>query len=744
LNVSLSPKLAADSLFAKGCPRSLVAIVGAIAAFPAIPSIAADLAPPPTSQYYQDYQSVVIPTSPASPSPSPLPPAPSTTTPLPPTTQPALTEPVWVMPTVIPTGGAIPAPSLNAPPAIAPQGTVIPQPGAPQPDVPRVELPPPPAVTRTAPGKPASPETAVLTTSVQITGVSPDLQDYGLQIIQTKLGGQTSSNQLQNDVVLLLNSGIFSSASVVTRPNAQGVDVTFIAAPTIVQALNLPSARALTYTVANSIFQDQFGKPISVTALNQAVQRLNAWYTQNGYTLARVLSVQPTANGILVIEVAEGAVGDVKIRYLNREGQAVDAKGQPIRGRSQETFIRRQIKIDPGQPFQVRTAREDLNRLNQLGIFEATSITFEGDARKTDIVYNLTERPPRDLRFGGGFNDTLGLYGTVGVQDNNFGGLGQRLGGNVLVGTKDVQFDGRFVSPYRDTEPNVPGYNANIYRQQGSSIVFDDKVDLPNGDRIRERRFGTGVGLEKPLGNGWQGFAGFNYANVSLRDSAGKVSPVDERGNPLSLSGTGIDDLYSFTFTALKEMRDNPVNPSSGSVIRLDTEQYIPIGRGEVFGTKLQANYAYFIPVKLITANQKTPPTAADGQPEVVALNVQGGTVVGDLPPYNAFVLGGPNSVRGWDTAHIGTSRSYIQATAEYRFPIYKFIGGTTFLDFASDLGTMDDVPGQPGIARDRPGTGFGGGFGLRINSPFGILRGDLGINNRGDVRFQFGFGQKF
>jgi len=581
-------------------------------------------------------------------------------------------------------------------------------------------------------------------TDVRIIGVEPETQAYGLEIIQTKPGGQTSPTLLQNDVAILQNSGFFSNVTVNTQQNPQGLSVTFVANPVTLQALQLSNAKGLSLSVANSIFKDQFGKPITPAGLNQAVKQINDWYAQNGFTLARVVSLQPTPQGIVVVEVAEGRIADVQLRFVNRDGQSVDANGKPIRYRSQESFVRRQIKLQPGQPFQVQVAQEDIARLQALGIFEQTNVTFEGDARNTVVVYNLQERPPRDLRFGGGYNDTLGLFGTVNIQDINFGGLGQRLGGTVLVGTRDVQFDARFVSPYRDTEPNVPGYSANAFRNQGLSNVFTDEVRLPNDDRVRERRYGASVGLDQPLGGGWNGAWGLNYTNVSIRDSGGRVFAKDELGNPLSLSDSGIDDLFNFSFTALRDLRDNGVNPSSGSLVRFNTEQYFPIGRGNVLGTKMQANYTQFIPVKLITASHKTPPNPAESQPETLAFNVQGGTWVGDLPPYNAFVLGGPFSVRGWDTGAIATSRSYIEASAEYRFPIYRFIGGAAFIDFASDLGSSDDVPGKPGVVRDKPGTGLGFGFGVRVNSPLGILRGDLGISNQGDVRFQFGFGQRF
>ncbi|NMG22505.1 BamA/TamA family outer membrane protein [Brasilonema bromeliae] len=38
----------------------------------------------------------------------------------------------------------------------------------------------------------------------------------------------------------------------------------------------------------------------------------------------------------------------------------------------------------------------------------------------------------------------------------------------------------------------------------------------------------------------------------------------------------------------------------------------------------------------------------------------------------------------------------------------------------------------------------MGYGLGLRVKSPFGLIRGDLGINDDGDIRFEITSGQRF
>ena len=712
-----------------------------------------------STQYYQDYQAT--PTVPAPTAPTPA--TASTSAPVIGSDQPAInfgaplsptapgpeppasmSDPVWVVPSQqATTPETAPGTAPTTPPkpdkvTVPDQVTVPPLPAAPFTTTPRQ-----PAATsapnqRTPTGTIASPDLVVTATDVQVIGVEAELQQVVRNTIKTKPGGGTSGSQLKQDVADLLGTGLFANASVSSRTNPQGLSVVFQVEPIVVRSLRLSGAQALTLEVANQLFGTQLGAPVQPTQLNESVKRINDWYAQNGYTLARVLTLQPTRNGIVTVEVAEGYVGDVQVRFVNKEGQPVDDKGQPIKGRTQPAFLRRQIKLQPGQVFREEDARADLRRLSELGIFDNTTISFEGDARRVAVVYNVVEGSARRVNFSGGYNDQQGLFASINFQDNNFAGLGQKFSANVQPGTLDTQFDARFDSPYRDTDPNTPGYGAYVFRRQGLSSVFDDDIKLPNGSRVRERKIGGGISATKPLSPTWKGTLGLNYTNVSLRDRDGNVFARDRRGNPLSLSGTGIDDLTTLSFTAIQDLRDNVVNPGRGSLITLSTEQSLPIGRGEILGNRLQANYATFIPVSLIK------PNAEAQQPQVVAFNLQGGTTIGDLPPYNAFVLGGPNSVRGYGAGDVATSRSYFLASAEYRFPIYRFIGGVVFADFASDLGTSDEVLGEPGVQRGKPGTGAGVGLGLRLNSPFGIIRADFGVSNQGDSRFQFGFGQRF
>lgn len=569
----------------------------------------------------------------------------------------------------------------------------------------------------------------VMASDVQVVGANQELEQVVLKTIKTKAGGGTSQSQLQDDVDAILTTGLFADARVSSNSNNTGVKAVFEVKPLVVRSLQLSGAQVLTPAIANNIFKSQLGSNISPAALNQAVQQINKWYADNGYALAQVLVLRPNPDGVVTLDVAEGVVGDVNIRFLDKDGK-------PAKGRTKEDFLTRQLKVKPGQVFRVETARQDLQQLYQTGLVEKADVALNGDSRKVAVSYDVVERPARSVNAGGGYSEDSGLFATASYKDQNVGGEGKQVAANVQMSGSDLQFDGKFANPYRASEPDRLGYTINAFRRRELSQTFNEDVNLPNGSQAREGRIGGGIAFNRPVGD-WQGEVGLNYTRTTIRDRNGKISTTDESGNSLSYSGTGIDDKVAVTAGITRDKRDNPFNPSQGSVASLSTEQTIPVGNGNILMNKVQANYSQYVPVGILNNSNKD-------NKEVLAFNVQGGTTLGNLPPYEAFNLGGQNSVRGYGTGEVASARSYVLASAEYRFPLLNPVGGVLFADFGSDLGSSDTVPGQPGVVRDKPGSGFGYGAGLRVNSPLGILRADLGFSNQGESKLQFGIGQRF
>jgi outer membrane protein insertion porin family len=572
---------------------------------------------------------------------------------------------------------------------------------------------------------------AVTATDVEVRGGTSELQQLVLSTIGTRPGGSTNQSQLDSDVAAILNTGYFSNARASKTVTRDGWDVVFQVEPVVVRSLQLSGNRVLTADVANNIFKSQLGQPISPTALRQGLEQLSQWYKDNGYVLAQVAAIQPNRNGVLAVDVAEGTVGDINIRF-------VDKDGKPTQGRTKEDFLKRELKLKSGDVFRVDVARQDLQQLYKLGLFDNANISLNGDARQVDVTYDLLERQVRGVNVGGGYSPSSGLFGSINYNDRNFGGTGKQIALNSQIGAKDFQFDGNFTSPYRESNPGMPGYKVDAFRRRSVSQTFDDDFqnntnEAGNYEQPREGQFGGGLTLSKPVGE-WDVSGGLNYTRTSIRDRNGNIITTDSFGNPVSFSGTGVDDLLAVTAGVSRDQRDNPINPTQGSLLSLSSQQSIPVGNGDILMNRLQANYSQYMPVQLFETKD----------PQVLAFNVQGGTTIGDLPPYMAYNLGGINSVRGYGTGDLASGRSYVLASAEYRVPVFNPVGAVLFADFGSDLGTGSSVLGEPGVVRGKPGTGFGYGAGLRVNSPVGVIRADYAFTDKGDSRLQFGLGQRF
>ncbi|HEY9606250.1 MAG TPA: BamA/TamA family outer membrane protein, partial [Allocoleopsis sp.] len=427
---------------------------------------------------------------------------------------------------------------------------------------------------------------AVVATDVQIKGVSEELQQIILKTIRTHAGGSTSPSQLQSDVAAILDTGFLSDARVTTSPSRDGVNVVFQVQPVIVRSLQLSGNKVLTPDVANSFFKSQIGQPVSPAILRQGVQQLSQWYKDNNYALAQVVDVQSNRNGVLTVEVAEGVIGNINVQFLDKDGK-------PTQGRTKTDFINRELKLKPGEVFRVDTARQDLQHLYQLGLFDNANISLNGDANKVDVTYELVERPARGVNVGGGYSADTGLFGTISYKDQNLGGVNQQVSLDAQVGSKDLQFNGNYTIPYRTSEPDRPGISVDAFRRRTVSQTFDDNfsdsTEADNYQQPREGQFGGGVTLTKPVGD-WNASLGLNYTRTSIRDKDGNIIAKDALGNPLSFSGTGIDDLVAVTAGVSKDQRDNPINPTSGSLLSFTTEQSIPVGSGNILMNQVQAN----------------------------------------------------------------------------------------------------------------------------------------------------------
>ncbi|MFM6322092.1 MAG: BamA/TamA family outer membrane protein [Microcystis sp.] len=622
------------------------------------------------------------------------------------------------------------------------------------------EIPRPAETPTTAPPAQAE-ESRVLVAEVVVQGADRELENLVYNTIRTRPGRSATRSQLQEDINAVFATGFFADVRAVPQDTPLGVRVTFEVQPNpVFQGVQIQIApetmdkSILPAGVVEEIFASQYGKTLNLRELQAGVKKINDWYSKNGYDLAQVIGApQVTPDGRVILVISEGLIEKIQVRYFNVEQE-------PVKAKTREFIITREMRLKAGDIFNRNTAQQDLQRVFGLGLFEDVRLSFSpgSDPREVIVNVDVVEGNTGSLAAGGGISSNAGLFGTVSYQQRNFGGNNQTLGAEVQLGEREFLFDLSFSDPWIATDNFRTSYTVNVFRRQSISLVYDGENSsirtLNDNDSPRIVRTGGGITFVRPLAPDvftkpkWVVSLGFNYQQVQVQNANGDISPLSAPLNgfgsqQLAFSSSGIDDLLSLNIGAIRDFRDNPLQPTSGSFLRLGLEQTIPVGSGSIFGTRVRGSYSYFIPVRFINSFNLFETDIFKGQ-QSLAFNVQAGTVLGDLPPYDAFIVGGSNSVRGYAEGEVGSGRSYLQATAEYRFPIVAIIGGALFVDFGTTIGSQGDVPGQPGIVRDLPGIGLGYGLGVRVQSPVGQIRVDYGFNVDGGSRLHFGIGERF
>ncbi|MBW4424419.1 MAG: BamA/TamA family outer membrane protein [Nostoc desertorum CM1-VF14] len=705
-----------------------------------------------------------------------------------PSPAPDIPPPEIQQPTLSPTPEATPVPENVNPPTTEPLLPTTPEPST-APNVPfpdgqqRTPAPSPGATPSpqnvnppTTPGE-TQPNTApeandprVLVSEVLIrsqTGqLSPELEEQVYKVIRTQPGRTTTRTQLQEDINAVFGTGFFSNVQAAPEDTPLGVRVSFVVQPNpVLSKVEVQAnpgtgvASVLPANTVDEVFKNQYGRILNLRELQESIKQLNKRYQDQGYVLANVIGApQVSENGVVTLQIAEGVVENIRVRFRNKDGQETDEKGQPIRGRTQDYIITREVELKPGQVFNRNTVQRDLQRVYGLGLFEDVNVSLDPgtDPSKVDVVVNVAERSSGSIAAGAGISSASGLFGTVSYQQQNLNGRNQKLGAEVQVGERELLFDVRFTDPWIAGDPYRTSYTTNLFRRSSISLIFDgtdqdirtfQEGQTDDGDRPRILRLGGGVTFTRPLSSNpykssvWTASAGFQYQRVSARDADGNLrrtgAVFDDDGNrisgeiPLSFSGSGEDDLVLLQLGAQRDLRNNPLQPTSGSYLRFGIDQSVPVGQGNIFLTRLRGSYSRYLPVQLISLSKGA---------QTLAFNVQAGTILGDLPPYEAFTIGGSNSVRGYEEGALGSGRSYVQASVEYRFPVFSVVSGALFFDIGSDLGTST----QAAEVLNKNGSGYGYGLGVRVQSPLGPIRIDYGINDDGDSRINFGIGERF
>jgi len=395
--------------------------------------------------------------------------------------------------------------------------------------------------------------------------------------------------------------------------------------------------------------------------------------------------------------------GNVEITYDITEGTKYMLGANIISGNyktSASTVLRLQ-PIPSGKPFDLKPVAELQQDLYDLDVFDSVTLrTIERPnlvPPEKSIVIDVSEARTGVMEFGLDLNTDRGFELAGKIGDRNLAGraLGATAYGlygrersNIALELAQPYFFGtrltnRLRLSYGDDRTH-DGYNT-------STFAIEETVS---------REFGASLSTA-----------------LTYRYEAKGVFDVDENLSSATEYPTS-QRIASLTPEVIWDTRDNPFDPATG--YRVSTQLKIS---EDFLGADLTF-YRQEIDVRRYV-------DLSDGF--IVAAAFRGGRLwavdgIGQVPLDERFYLGGANTNRGFRENDLGPradhgppigGMTYILANVEVRFPLWGSLRGGVFADIGNDYA---DTPEPPYV---RPSAGFG----LRLQTPFGPLRGDVGFN---------------
>jgi outer membrane protein insertion porin family len=619
-------------------------------------------------------------------------------------------------------------------------------------------------------------------------------------------GTRVTRGELETDLAAIYASGWFSDVRIqpVDGPLGVRLIVTVVANP-VLQGVNLEPAEQLRLPeqVVSETFAADYGKTLNLNTLQTRMQELQKWYTDQGYSLARVSGPSRVSpEGVVDLLVREGTVQGVEVQFIDKDGESTNDKGEAIRGKTQPWVITREVSLKSGDVFNRRQLEEDIKRIYGTGLFSDVKVTLQpvpGQPGEVVVVLGIVEQSSGSISGGIGYSQSQGVFGQIQLQDSNLFGRAWDLGTNISYGQfgglgditfadpwiKDDKFRTSFRariffsreipqifqsenSTFKTDLRSINGADFDVVTNKPRSVGGDDLLVRTNFDTVAIQRVGANVQFVRPLNGGdpfkqspWRlilAFGGQEVTPMNFSGSKFSQAVVGANKSPdvvpsrqvicIAYNCASQNQLLSVRLGATYSTLNDPRNPTSGNFLSLGTEQFFSVGDDSPTFNRVRGSFTHFIPVnwlKLYKGCRPGPGEAEDCK-QALAFQVSAGTLIGDeIPPYEAFCLGGGNSVRGYASCDLGVGKSFGEFTIEYRFPIFSIISGEIFFDAGTTFGSQSDIPGNPGGLLGKKGQGFSPGIGLIVTTPVGPLRLEVATEDfSSDWRFNLGVGWKF
>jgi outer membrane protein insertion porin family len=393
-------------------------------------------------------------------------------------------------------------------------------------------------------------------------------------------------------------------------------------------------------------------------------------------------------------------------------------EGRPVTGiriegnrTTREHIITRELETRAGEPFAFATFEDDLQRLENLGLFAETRVVAEADGDGVRLGLTVKEMPPILAFPSFIYTEENGFSYGAAVSALNLTGRGMSLSARAYFGGTTQRW-ARFSDPW------IRGNHVSFEFFGGKR----DRADILNGFEEDSWEFSPKLGT-------WLGKHGRLQGSASVfkmrSDVAGKTLEADNEDQFLRVGAViGYDTRDSWRDPRHGWKDEIEVIHSSGAgsfwTANFDLRRYQPIGpRQHVLLSTL--------------------------------MTLQSGTVGRDVPGYLTYYVGGANTIRGYGVEDLKelSGKNQLLSTAEYNVSLlplarrdfwrWSYSIGVQLALF-SDLGVAWNEASELSAQRFRAGAGAG----LRFLVPGSEqVRFDLGWSQAGGLHFHFASGTK-
>jgi len=554
---------------------------------------------------------------------------------------------------------------------------------------PVLSIPPPPAVLPPI-------------VAVDVVGSNRVAKDDIKKLIKSQPGGQYSEAQAKRDVEAIRSMGSFQRVWHEGVSAENGVNLLFhVIENPVITDIQFEGSRELTRDQLLKVMKTQPDQIYNAKILAQDAQAIESLYGSNGYILAIVVSQKMSDAGVLTLVIAEGEIEDIKITGNTH---------------TKTYAIRRYIRTRVGETYDDHKAARDVGRLNALGWFETVRRDAEvgSEPGKVIIIITVVERKRTGMAsVGGGYSSVQGLVGFIDLTKSNLSGNGQQVSIRGEFGGR-TSYELGYQHPWvmtPETRLSAGIYDRLILRE----AFVTDKDGNRQSILYDERRNGGNLTLGRPLSDRTTVFVGVRSDDISITGLSPDEEALLKGDEPDLPAAFQPRNVRSLTLAAVNDTRNDVYNPRRGSYQRLSAE-FAGVFGGVDFN-KYVSDSRRFLPL---------------GRKNVLAVRLLAGVVTGEAPYLEQFLIGGSESLRGFRTDRFVGTRMAIVNT-EYRFPVSENLLGVAFVDFGDAWGgpvSSEEAFGE--IVHESFTAHVGYGVGVRVKTPIGPLRLDLGFSEEG------------